>query len=82
MINKVSYSKETRQRAERTSLALATFDVDMRHLDGPNSNRMTLQAAGDPACIVALRTAVFAALMLHDPHWSRLREEGSYECER
>jgi hypothetical protein len=82
MINKVSYSRETRERAERTGKALATFDVDMRHLDGPCSNRMTMQVAGDPAVIVALRAAAFAALMLHDPNWPRLREEGSYECER
>ena len=82
MINRVTYSKETRERAERKSQALATFDVDMRHLDGANSNRMTMQAAGDPKSIVALRTAVFAALMLHDPNWARLREEGAYECER
>jgi hypothetical protein len=76
----VRYSKETRERAVRKGQALVTLDVDMRHLDRAENNRLTLQATGDPIRIIALRTAIFSALALHES--LEYREEGQYECER
>jgi hypothetical protein len=76
----VRYSKETRERAVRNGQALVTLDVDMRHLDAKENSRVTMQAAGDPVRIRALRTAIFSALALHGP--LECRQEGLYECER
>jgi hypothetical protein len=75
----VRYSKAKREQAAKDKHALITLDVDMRHLE---STRVTMQGSGDPEQIITLRTAVFAALLLHDPNWNRPREEGDYEQER
>lgn len=76
---RVTYRKEAREEAEQAQLGLVTVDVDLRHLQGNGSHRMTLQAKGDKRRIHRLWRVAFG-MWMGEPEWDR--EEGTYECER